>query len=78
MHNKTWLESSITEGYIAEEYLTFCSCYFKSIESAFNRPVRNVKESMGVVVSISLDSNAWIQEHRYVLFNCEEVTLFHE
>ena len=24
VHNKTWPESSIAEGYIAEEYLTFC------------------------------------------------------
>nr|POE85740.1 hypothetical protein CFP56_07200 [Quercus suber] len=33
---------------------------------------------MGVVVSITLDSNSWIQEHRYVLFNCEEITPFRD
>ena len=78
MHNKTYPECSIAEGYIAEECLAFCSRYFKSIKIAFNRPVRNVKESMGAVVSITLDSNSWIQAHCYVLFNCEEITSFHE
>ena len=78
VHNKTYLEGSIAKGYIVEECLAFCSRYFKSIETAFNRPVRNVKESMGVMVSITLDSNSWIQAHHYVLFNCEEVTLFRE
>ena len=78
MHNKTYLEGSIAKGYIAEECLTFGSSYFKSVETAFNQPVRNVKESIGVVVSITLDSNSWIQAHCYVLFNCEEITPFRE
>ena len=76
MHNKTYLEGSIVERYIAEECLTFCSRYFKSVETAFNRPIRNVEESMGAVVSITLDSNSWIQAHRYVQFNCEEIIPF--
>ncbi|XP_075669816.1 uncharacterized protein LOC142639540 [Castanea sativa] len=54
VHNKTYPEGSIAEGYIAEKCLTFCSRYFKSIEIAFNRPVRNVEESMGAVV-MSMD-----------------------
>nr|POF18266.1 hypothetical protein CFP56_12492 [Quercus suber] len=33
---------------------------------------------MGAVVSITLDSNSWIQAHRYVLFNCEEITPFRD
>ena len=78
MHNKTYPEGSIAEKYIAEECLAFCSRYFKSVETAFNRPVRNVEVSMGAVVSITLDSNSWIQAHRYVLFNCEEITSFHK
>ena len=73
MHSKTYLEDSITEGYIAEECLVFCSCYFKFVETAFNRPVRNVEKSMGAMVSITLDSNSWIQAHRYVLFNCVDL-----
>ena len=78
MHNKTYLEDSIVEGYIVEECLAFYSHYFKSVETAFNQPVRNVEESMGVVVSITLDSNSWIQAHHYVLFNYEEITTFRE
>ena len=78
VHNKTYPESSIAKGYIAEECLAFYSCYFKSVETAFNRPIRNVEESMGAVVSITLDSNSWIQAHRYVLFNCEEINPFRE
>ena len=66
MHNKTYPKSSITEGYIVEECLAFYSRYFKSVETAFNWPVRNVEESMGAVVSITLDSNSCIQAHRYV------------
>ena len=76
MHNKTYPEGSITEGYIAEECLTFYSRYFKYVETVFNRPVRNVEESMGAMVSITLDSNSWIQVYRYVLFNCQEITPF--
>ena len=49
MHSKTYLEDSITEGYIAEECLAFCSRYFKFVE-----------QSIGAVVSITLDSNSWI------------------
>ena len=78
MHNKTYLEDFIAKGYIAEECITFCSHYFKSIKIEFNQPVRNVEESISMVVSITLDSNSWIQAHRYVLFNCEEITLFRE
>ena len=78
MHNKTYPEGSIVEGYIAEECLTFCSRYFKSVETVFNKPVRNVEESIGVVVSITLDSNSWIQAHRHVLFNFEEIIPFRE
>ncbi|XP_075640179.1 uncharacterized protein LOC142611913 [Castanea sativa] len=44
VHNKTYPEGSIAEGYIAEECLTFCSRYFKFVETAFNRPVRNVED----------------------------------
>ena len=78
MHNKTYPKDSITRGYIAEECLAVCSCYFKSVEIAFDRSVKNVKESMGAVVSITLDSNSWIQAYRYVLFNCEKITPFRE
>ena len=78
MHNKTNPKGSIAKGYVAEECLAFCLRYFKSIETAFNRPVRKVKEFIGTVVSSTLDLNLWIQAYRYVLFNCEEITPFRE
>ena len=76
VHNKTYPEGSIVERYIAKECLAFYSRYFKSVETAFNWLVRNVEESIGAVVSITLDSNSGIQAQRYVLFNCEEITTF--
>ena len=78
MHNKTYPKGFIVERYIADECLAFYSRYFKSVEIVFNWPVRNVEESMGAVVSITLDSNSWIQAHCYVLFNCEDITPFCE
>ena len=39
--NKARPEGSIAEGYIADEALTFCSMYFKDVETRFNRPERN-------------------------------------
>ena len=42
--NKARPEGSIAEGYIADEALTFCSMYFKDVETRFNRPDRNADE----------------------------------
>ena len=78
VHNKTYPEGSTVERYIAKECLAFYSRYFKSVETAFNWLVRNVEESIGAVVSITLDSYLWIQAHCYVLFNCEDITPFCE
>ena len=39
--NKARPEGSIAEGYVADEALTFCSMYFKGIETRFNRLDRN-------------------------------------
>ena len=37
VRNKAELEGSIVKGYLAEEYLTFCSRYLEGIEIRFNR-----------------------------------------
>ncbi|XP_062086582.1 uncharacterized protein LOC133792694 [Humulus lupulus] len=42
VRNKARPEGSIAEGYVADEALTFCSMYFKGVETKFNRPDRNV------------------------------------
>ena len=34
-------EGSISEGYVVNEALTFCSRYFDDVETRFNRSVRN-------------------------------------
>lgn len=39
--NKARPEGSIAEGYVINEALTFCSMYFRGIETHFNRPERN-------------------------------------
>ena len=76
VRNKACLEGCIAEGYLAKECLTFCSRYFKNVETVFTQPIRNVEESTGVVLSITLDSKSWTQSHRYVLFSCDEITPF--
>nr|GFD19373.1 hypothetical protein [Tanacetum cinerariifolium] len=42
VQNKAKLEGSITEGYVAEEALTFSSHYFRDVTTKFNRLDRNV------------------------------------
>ena len=39
--NKARPEGSIAEGYISEECLTFCSCFFENISTKLNRPERH-------------------------------------
>ncbi|KAH1032955.1 hypothetical protein J1N35_045129 [Gossypium stocksii] len=39
--NKRYPEESIAEGYLAEEYMIFCSRYLEDVETRLNRPSRN-------------------------------------
>ena len=39
--NQARPKSSIVEGYIVDEALTFCSMYFQGVETRFNKPDRN-------------------------------------
>ncbi|CAL8136238.1 unnamed protein product [Prunus armeniaca] len=41
VRNRARPEGSIVEGYIANEALTFCSMYFRNVETVFSRPERN-------------------------------------
>ena len=45
VRNKSRLESSIAEGYLADECLTFCLRYLHGIVTKFNRPERNYGDS---------------------------------
>ncbi|XP_058210406.1 uncharacterized protein LOC131322874 isoform X1 [Rhododendron vialii] len=76
VRNKACPEGSIVEGYIAEECLTFCSRYLDTVETVFNRPPRNVEGSTGLISHFELDQKSWMQAHRYVLFNTDEITPF--
>ena len=38
VRNKVRPESSIVEGYVVNEVLTYCSMYLRGIETRFNRP----------------------------------------
>ncbi|KAK5793237.1 hypothetical protein PVK06_034377 [Gossypium arboreum] len=83
--NKHYPEGSITEGYLAEECMTFCSRYLEDAETRLNRPSRNAGlndhnlaetylfqsygEPIGKVEIEELDDISWIQAHRYVLFH---------
>nr|GEV58037.1 hypothetical protein [Tanacetum cinerariifolium] len=42
VRNKAKLKSSIAEGYVAEEALSFSSHYFRDVTTKFNHPDRNV------------------------------------
>lgn len=78
VRNRAHPEASIAEGYIAEECLIFCSRYLESVETVFNRPIRNVDDATGAMLNIQLDSTEWVQAHRYVLFNSNEIIPFRE
>nr|GEZ70604.1 hypothetical protein [Tanacetum cinerariifolium] len=49
VRNKAKPESSIAEGYVAEEALTFSSHYFQDVTTKFNRPDRNVDPPSHIV-----------------------------
>ena len=66
-------EGFIAEGYIADEYLTFCSRYLESVPMIFNRLPRNVDNTMGGISFVRLDMKTCMQAHRYILFNCDEL-----
>ena len=41
VRNKAHPEGSIVEGYVTDKALTFCSMYFKGVETKFNQPGLN-------------------------------------
>lgn len=45
VRNKAQPEGSIAEGYSDTECITFCSMYFRGIETRFNKPDRNFEGS---------------------------------
>ncbi|KAK5786082.1 hypothetical protein PVK06_040709 [Gossypium arboreum] len=92
--NKRYPEGSIVEGYLAEEYMTFCSRYLEDVETRLNRPSRNAGlndhnlvetylfqsygKPIGKVEIAELDDISWIQAHRYVLFHHNSIEPLHK
>ena len=83
--NKSRPKGSIAEGYLVEECLTFCSRYLHSgVETRFSRMTRNIDTcDLGHPIGgkkkgegISLDCKSRSQDHRYILFNCDDVQCF--
>ncbi|KAM6580121.1 hypothetical protein CsatA_003895 [Cannabis sativa] len=50
--NKARPEGSIAESYVADEALTFCSMYFKGVETKFNRLDRNEDEVIPRILTV--------------------------
>ncbi|XP_062086475.1 uncharacterized protein LOC133792583 [Humulus lupulus] len=88
VRNKARPEGSIAEGYVVDEALTFCSMYFKGVETRFNRPDRNVDaipslkklsvfQSQGCPIGkktlTTLDDELKKTAEWYILNNCIEI-----
>ncbi|KAL5537678.1 hypothetical protein UlMin_043567 [Ulmus minor] len=84
-------EGSISEGYVVDEALTFCSRYFDDIETRFNRPDRNddgihrtrrlfVFESqckpMGKQSQVYVEKNIRDRAEFYILNNSPEIETY--
>ncbi|KAL5548417.1 hypothetical protein UlMin_003648 [Ulmus minor] len=89
--NAAKLEGSISEGYVVDEALTFCSRYFDDIETRFNRPDRNddgihrtrrlfVFESqckpMGKQSQVYVEKNVRDRAEFYILNNSPEIKTY--
>ena len=88
VRTKSHPEGSIAEGYIFYECLNFFSRYLEGVETKFIRNVMNDApepesssmpffNSNGRCVAskctITLDQKTWLQAHRYVLFNYDNI-----
>ncbi|GKA51744.1 proton-dependent oligopeptide transporter family protein [Tanacetum coccineum] len=91
VRNKAKPEGSITEGYVAEEALTFSSHYFRDVTTKFNHPDRNVypppptcqfQVFRSLCKSIGLWSVIWFDAQElkkviwYVLHNSPEIDTY--
>lgn len=87
MGNKAYPEGSISEGYMLEETINFCSRYLEEIDSMFSRLKRNddgnedsskylfcsAGRMLGQKNIIRLDTKSLEQAHRYVLLHSDEM-----
>ena len=88
VHTRSHVEGSIAEGYLFDESLTFCSHYLDD-ESRLNRArndggldmevddttpfFHNIGRGLAGKCMVMLDNKTWLQAHRYVLFNYDNI-----
>ena len=88
VRTKSHPEGSIVEGYVFDESLTYCSRYLQGCETRFNRKCRTDVPEPNVSTMpfftnkgrflagkhiVTLDHKSWLQAHRYVLFNYDNI-----
>lgn len=88
VHTRSHVEGSIAEGYLFDESLTFCSHYLDG-ETRFNRVrndggldmevddttpfFHNIGRGLAGKCMVMLDNKTWLQAHKYVLFNYDNI-----
>ena len=88
VHTRSHVEGSLVEGYLFDESLTFCSHYLDD-ESRLNRArndggldmevddttpfFHNIGRGLAGKCMVMLDNKTWLQAHRYVLFNYDNI-----
>ena len=83
VHTRSHVEGSIAEGYMFDESSTFCSRYLDGglniakndggLDDDAPSFFRNSGRGLAGKRIVMLDSKSWLQAHRYVLFNYENI-----
>ena len=81
----------MAKGYIALDYITFCSRYFDGVETVFNRPKRN-EDTLNdddiylfgtsgrpkrKMSMVEIDELSLQQAHRYILLHVDNIDQYH-
>ncbi|KMZ63804.1 hypothetical protein ZOSMA_399G00030 [Zostera marina] len=69
-------EGSITEKYLADESMTFCSRFLHNVETKSNRTERYIDGYYGASTYTSLTKLEHGQVHRYIIFNLDIIEIF--
>jgi hypothetical protein len=91
VHTKSHYEGSIMEWSMFTECLTFCARYLHG-ETQLNHQVRyeydedctttpffhTIGQGLAGKCLVNLDHKTWLQAHRYVLFNYDNITPYLE
>lgn len=85
VHTRSHVEGSIAEGYLFEESLNFCTRYLDG-ETQLNLARNdggldddtisffcNIGRGLAGKRIVMLDNKTWLQAHRYVLFNYDNI-----